>query len=70
MDAQQLKEVFVYISEHMANALEKRLSEMSETADELLYESDKETWIIDWNTRKRSQVMSNKPRYLVRKIIG
>ncbi|WP_342511935.1 hypothetical protein MKY34_15055 [Sporosarcina sp. FSL K6-1522] len=26
-------------------------------------------WDLDWDTRKRSQVMSNKPKFMVRKII-
>ncbi|QNK86444.1 hypothetical protein H7992_14370 [Sporosarcina sp. resist] len=26
-------------------------------------------WNLDWDTRKRSQVMSNKPKFIVRKII-
>lgn len=32
--------------------------------------SNRQVWPIVWDTRKKSQVLSNKPRFLIRKIIG
>ncbi len=37
---------------------------------EKLSQKQKVTWPIVWDTRKRSQVMSNKPKFMVRKIIS
>lgn len=31
---------------------------------------ERQVWLMDWDTRKKSQVISNKPRFMVRKIIG
>lgn len=31
---------------------------------------DQQNWLIDWDTRKESQVILNKPKFIVRKIIG
>lgn len=48
--------------------ISEEIKERSGCIEEVYYEQ-KTSWPIVWDTRRESQVMSNKPRYFVRKII-
>lgn len=62
--ADSLRESIINVWSSIKESVNKWMGGMNKTI-----ERDESCWKVDWDTRKKSQVLVNKPRFIIRKII-
>lgn len=72
-DTQRIINNVIVVVSDVVSAIKNLWEIIKEAADQLLVHEEewdsKEKWSIVWDTRKKSQVMLNKPKFRVRKVI-